>query len=97
MVSINTNRRDCIAFEGHDYNENKAHNKTLELTKELLGRRRKRRGIELDDVLDTESYCHSDSSHNTFKVQNNLHFATAQQKKSFEPYTCFHNEQPFIY
>ena len=71
-----------IAFEGQHNDNSKGSNKTFEMSKELLGRRRKRRGIRLDDTTTSnmKPICHSDSADNKFKVQNNF----ARQKYGYD-------------
>ena len=63
-----------IAFEGDDFKEDE-----LGLSKEVLGRKRKRRGININGVLDANSQLETDQGMFT-KVQNNcLVLPNAQQ------------------
>jgi hypothetical protein len=55
MVSKHFSGRHFADFEGQHHEKGKTYNTTLVISKELLGRRRKRKGIEINEVLDKEN------------------------------------------
>ena len=78
MVPSSNREGNFVTFEGDDCKEDK-----LGLSKDVLGRRRKRRGIKIHEILDAKSNHHLEADHSMFdKVQNNyLELPNAQQQQ----------------
>jgi len=78
MVSISNRQCDLVTFERDNYKGNKI----LETSKEVLGRRRKRRGKQLTESLGVKSSYQKETDHKNkiVSVQNPLHSTNQSQR-----------------